>query len=257
MEDPFMTVSVVVASGACGEFLFRCLDSLRAQAQEESAEVIVVDRCGGETALRVERDYPFCRLLRAKMDHRPSVPELRKLGVIAAKGDIVAIIEEHCVAPPHWLHAIRNSFQDGDVAIGGPILDGNFHRLRDWIVYFSEYNNYLPPWPDASRYALNGANIAYRREALLAHRNVLGSGYWEVVLHPLLAADGGFRAVSRMGVNHTGPFDFGYYLGQRYLLSRAWGGTQREKLSFAKRLVYLLAAPLCSPSFYWRASWRV
>jgi hypothetical protein len=91
---------------------------------------------------------------------------------------------------------------------------------------------------------LNGANIAYRRERLLEQRDVLGSGYWEVVLHPRLAKNGGFfRSVSGMGVYHTGPFDYGYYLVQRYLLSRVWGGTQRERVGFAKRLVYLLAAP--------------
>jgi hypothetical protein len=172
------------------------------------------------------------------------VPELRKLGVQQAKGDIIAIIEEHCVAPPHWLQTIRSSFQDGDVAIGGPILDNGFDRVRDWVVYFSEYHNYLPPWSDGERYILNGANIAYRRDRLLEHEDVLGSGYWEVVLHPRLAKDGFFRSVSRMGVYHTGPFDYGYYLVQRYLLSRVWGGTQREKVSLAKRLMYLIPAPV-------------
>ena len=54
-----------------------------------------------------------------------------------------------------------------------------------------------------------------------------------------------------MGVRHTGPFDFGYYLGQRYLLSRVWGGTQRNKAPFAKRLAYLVTAPLFP--FLWLA----
>lgn len=238
-------ISVVIASGAGGVFLFRCLDSLRDQAAAQDAEVIVVDRCGGETAARLRRAYSFVDIVRAELDHRPSVPELRMLGVVRARGDIVAIIEEHCVAPPDWLAAIRSSFQKGDVAIGGPILDSGFRRVRDWVVYFSEYHNYLPPWPDGERYALNGANIAYRRRTLLEHRGRLASGYWEVVLHPHLAKDGGcFRAVSRMGVHHTGPFDSTYYLGQRYLLSRVWGGTQRQKVGLARRLLYLGAAPV-------------
>lgn len=239
------TVSVVIASGAGGEFLFRCLDSLREQALQQKVEIIVVDRCGYPTLGRLRDKYSFVTVLQAASDPRPSVPELRMQGVKQARGDIVAIIEEHCVAPPHWLQIIRSSFQDGDVAIGGPILDNSFDRVRDWVVYFSEYHNYLPPWPDGERYMLNGANIAYRRERLLEHKDVLGSGYWEVVLHPRLAKEGGvFRSVPRMGVYHTGPFDYGYYLGQRYLLSRVWGGTQREKVSFAKRLAYLIPAPL-------------
>jgi hypothetical protein len=91
---------------------------------------------------------------------------------------------------------------------------------------------------------LNGANIAYARERLVAHQEVLDRGYWEVVLHPLLAADGRMQAVGDMGAHHTGPFDFGYYIEQRYLLSRVWGGSQRDKVPTAKRLFYLFAAPL-------------
>lgn len=240
-----MNVSVVVASGAGGEFLFRCLASLRAPPTAEPAEVIVVDRVGGATAERIARECPWVRLIRASGAGRPSVPELRAIGVREAKGAIVAILEEHCVAPPGWIDAAAGAFEDARViAAGGPILDSEFARVRDWVVYFSEYHNYLPPWPEGERALLNGANIAYRRAALSAHADVLGSGYWEVVLHPLLAREGRLVSVPRMGVRHTGPFDFGYYLGQRYLLSRVWGGTQRDRVGAGQRLFYLVAAPL-------------
>jgi hypothetical protein len=161
-----------------------------------------------------------------------------------AQGEIIAVIEEHCVAPPDWIKTIQNAFQEGDTAIGGPILDSNFDRIRDWVVYFSEYHNFLPPWAEAKRYLLNGANIAYHRPTLLKHSDVLDKGYWEVVLHPQMAREGSFRSVPQMGVHHTGPFDYRYYLEQRYLLSRVWGGTQRHKVSQTKRLAYLILAPI-------------
>lgn len=237
------SISILIASGAGGDFLPRCLDSLRAQVANGSAEVIVVDRCGEDVVEGIEKNYPFATVIRANLGHRPSVPEMRMIGVRQAKGDIVAVIEEHCTAPSHWLETIRTSFRDGDSAIGGPILDNDYPRLQDWVVYFSEYHNYLPPWPDGDRYALNGANIAYDRRKLLKYKDVLNSGYWEVVLHPLLAKEGAFRSISKMGVHHTGPFGYGYYLGQRYLLSRVWGGTRREKETRFRRLFYLLSAP--------------
>lgn len=251
------TVSVVIASGAGGEFLFRCLDSLREQAAAESAEIIVADRCGGLTRQRLQRQYSFATVVAPPAGARPSVPDLRLLGVRHAHGDIVAILEEHCVVPPHWLRTIRESFQEGDAAIGGPILDHNFGRLRDWVVYFSEYHNYLPPWPAGERYLLNGANIAYDRRKLLDHEHLLGSGYWEVVLHPHLVKQGAFRSVPAMGVYHTGPFDYRYYLEQRYLLSRVWGGTQRTQAGWARRLTYLVAAPLFPPLLLARIAHRV
>jgi hypothetical protein len=247
----------VIASGAGGEFLPRCLESLREQAAAEGSEVIVADRCGGGVADRIQRDYGFVTLIPACEGPRRSVPQLRKIGVLRARGDIVAIIEEHCAAPPHWLATIRHAFRDGDVAIGGPILPQEYTRVRDWVVYFCEYHDYLPPWPEGERYLLNDANIAYRRDALLRHTDALGQGYWGVVVHPKLAQEGTFRSVPAMGAYHTGPFNYGYYLAQRYLLSRAWAGMRRERISTAKRLVYLVAAPVLPFVFLGRIGRRV
>jgi hypothetical protein len=242
MAEP--KTSVVVASGAGGEFLFRCLASLRAQVAARGAELIIVDRVGAAVRQRIARELPGARVIAAPSDHRSSVPEMRRIGADAAHGSIVAILEEHCTAPAHWLDTIETSFRAGDAALGGPILDQNFNRLRDWVVYFSEYHNFMPPWPDGPRIALNGANIAYDRACLLQHRDLLDTGYWEVVLHPVLVRDGALRAVDAMGVDHTGPFDFGYYLRQRYLLSRVWGGTQRNRVSPAVRTAHILLAPI-------------
>ena len=239
-------VSVVIASGAGGEFLFRCLGSLADPARRvgTGAEIIVVDRTGPSTRERLSREFPHVRVLAAPSDHRPTVPEMRRIGVDAASGDVVAILEEHCTAPAHWLATIEQEFRPDDAAIGGPILDHQFDRLRDWVVYFSEYHNFMPPWPDGERFLLNGANIAYARAKILAYRSELDRGYWEVVLHPLLARDGRFRAVNAMGVYHTGPFDYAYYLRQRYLLSRVWGGTNKDRVTPATRLAHLAAGPV-------------
>ncbi len=239
------TLSVVIASGAGGDFLFRCLSSLEDQAARRGAELIVVDRCGEATRRRIRQHHPSVRVRAHSGQERPSVPQLRASGVDAAQGDIVAIIEEHCVAPSDWIDTILDEFGPDDAAIGGPILDDDFRRLRDWVVYFSEYHNYLPPWSPGERIGLNDANIAYRRHTLLDHRQCLGESYWTIVLHPQLAGGSGrLRAVPRMGVRHTGPFDYAYYLRQRYLLSRVWGGTERDRVGVARRLAHLAAAPI-------------
>lgn len=239
-----VSISVVIASGAGGDFIFKCLDSLIDQAGENDVELIVVDRVGDEIAVFIMENYPSVRLVQAYQSRRPSVPELRKHGVLESNGDVIAVIEEHCTANPNWVDVIRENFSDNDAAIGGPILDANYARWVDWVVYFSEYHNYLPPWISGERYLLNGANIAYKRESVLKYVDILDAGYWEVVLHPLLAKEGNFRSIPEMGIQHTGPFAYKYYLEQRYLLSRVWGGSQREKVSSLKRFLYLVAAPL-------------
>ncbi len=241
------SLSVVIASGAGGEFLFRLLDALRPQVESEGCEVVVGDRVGGATAERLAGDFRWVTVVpvgRGADGRKPSVPQLRAAAVARASGEVVAVIEEHCRPPAGWLRAIQESFQPDDAAIGGPILDDGWKRRRDWVVLFSEYHNYLPPWPDGPRPLLNGANAAYRRTLLEKHRDLLTAGYWEVVLHPRLAQEGRMRGLQRLGVHKTGPFDYGYYLRQRFLLSRVWGAMQREKVSAAKRAFYLVAAPL-------------
>lgn len=241
---PSLSLSVVVASGAGGEFLFRCLSSLLPQATRAGAAVIVVDRMGEATQARVKREYPTVQVIGLDGRDHPTIPQMRRVGVDASSTDIVAVLEEHCTAPDGWVQAILTSFGENDAAIGGPIRESAFTSRRDWCVYFSEYHNYLPPWPAEERPDLNGANIAYSRTKLLKHREILDTGYWEVVLHPRLAKDGRFRAVDAMGACHTGPFEYGYYLRQRYLLSRVWGGTQRPLVPFTTRLAHLLAGPI-------------
>lgn len=219
--------------------------------------VIVVDRVGEATRARVRREFPRVTVIAVNPGAEASIPRLRQLGAEAAATDLVAILEEHCTAPPGWIAAIADNFRDGDAAIGGPILHSNFETSRDWCVYFSEYHNYLPPWGDAERYDLNGANIAYHRAKLMAHAAVLDTGYWEVVLHPRLVRDGRFRAVDAMGAHHTGPFGYRYYLRQRYLLSRVWGGTQRALVPMSKRLVHLIAGPIFPAFLFLRVTSRV
>lgn len=250
------SLSVAIASGAGGEYLFRCLDSLREQATSKGVEVVVADRCGGEQAVRIEREYDFVTLVRADALPRKSVPELRALAAEKATGDVLCVIEEHCAAAPDWLDVIERSFTDADAAIGGPVADSGYTHPRDWAIYFSEFHNYLPPWPAGERLALNGVNIAYSRAKLLAERDVLGAGYWEVVLHPRLVERGSFRAIPELVVHHAGPFDYRDYLEQRYLLSRVWGAGQRGSVSAVRRLAYLVAAPLFPPLLLLRIALR-
>jgi hypothetical protein len=125
------------------------------------------------------------------------------------------------------------------------VVDHAYARLRDWVVYFCEYNGSLPPAPDGEVCDLNGANIAYRRHVLMDHQPLLGEGYWEASLHPtLLATDVKFLSVPAMVVQHRGPFAFGYYLQQRYWFSRAFAGARAQTWPAWRRLAYLIAAPL-------------
>jgi glycosyltransferase involved in cell wall biosynthesis len=236
------SVSVVIASIVGAPFIDECLDSLAVQAKNLSAEVIVV-ACGpAEFAARIAGRFPWVRVVHRA--ERETVPDLRSHGVEATGGEMIAIIEEHCVAAPDWLQQAIQAHQSGDFGVvGGPVVADAYTRLRDWVVYFCEYNNYMPPWQEGGAHDLGSANIAYSRAVLMKYKDQLGAGYWEASLHPRLWADGvKFHAAAAMVVYHRGPFNYRYYLGQRYWFSRAFAGARRLPLS--RKAAYLLASPL-------------
>ena len=235
-------VSVVIASIVGAPFIDECLDSVRQQAADCEADVIVVACGDAEYARRLARKYPWVRVIHRA--ERETVPDLRRRGVEQAHSEIIAIIEEHCLAAPDWLNQAITAYAGGEYGVvGGPVVDHAYERLRDWVVYFCEYNNYLPPWGPGEWHDLGSANIAYSRALLMKYHDLLAAGYWEAVLHPRLLADGvKFRAAPDMVVHHRGPFDYGYYLQQRYWFSCAFAGAR--KLPASRKLAYIVAAPL-------------
>lgn len=237
-------ISVVVASKVGAPFIDQCLDSIRDEAASLGAEVLVVTPRSGEYVSRLQRQYSWVRVVSDPTV--TGVPALRRRGVDEATGEYVAIIEEHCSAAPDWLHQALAALTRGTyAAVGGAITDYGYDRLRDWVVYFIEYNGSLPPVSAGETHNLNDANIAYPRRLLIEHRHLLDDGYWPMTLHPTLAARGErFLSVPEMVVYHRGPFDFLYYLHQRFLFSRAFAGVRARHQSPARRLAYLIAAPV-------------
>jgi glycosyltransferase involved in cell wall biosynthesis len=249
-------ISVVIASIVGPPFIDECVASVYAQKNAPEFEVIVVDCRGAENVARLKGKFPRAQIV--ELAERAAVPKLRRMGVEQARGEIVAIIEEHCLAKDDWLATIASSLTPEYVACGGPIFDYNYARLRDWVTYFIEYNSSLPPWPDGTTTFINGANLAYRRDVLLANLELLDHGYWEATLNPKLLAEGKqFRSVPSMTAYHRGPFDYFYYLRQRYLFSRAFSGARRGSLSAAQRALYLLAAPVVPFLLFARLGARV
>jgi hypothetical protein len=230
---------------------------LKDQTRKLAAEVIVVAAGAEAYASGLAAKYPWARVIHSA--HVSKVPALRGLGVDAASGDLVAVIEEHCSAKDDWLHHALLAHAAGNYgAVGGPVVDFNYPRLRDWVVYFLEYNGSLPPVPKGETTDLNDANIVYRRQLLIEHRHLLDDGYWPMTLHATLLAKGvKLLSAPDMVVYHRGPFNFGYYLHQRFLFSRAFAGVRAQSESAVRRLAYIVGAPLVFVMLLARISSRV
>ncbi len=207
-------ISVVIGVQGAVAALPACLAALQVQAVAADAEIIVVqagqdagqeDASAGELARR----YPQVRWL-----HSPEgtlVPQLWKQGIDAARGPLVALTIAQCRPAPDWLQQIAGALAGDAAAVGGPLVGPQNGGALDWALYFARYSAWMPAadphegvrtgqhtagvrtereYEATAVDDVAGDNAAYRRESLAGCEAVLRDGFWEVLVHERLVAQG-------------------------------------------------------------------
>jgi hypothetical protein len=235
-DSPVPALSVVVASVNGWPMLGATLRSLDAQPERPRMEVIVVEAVGGETRRRLREHRPAVEVIES--DSRRTIPGLRHLGVRRARGDLVAILEDHGEAAPGWAAALIQAHDGPWGAVGGVVENGR-DGLVNWAAFFCEYAPYMAPVPEGDSHDLPGNNIAYKRPHLLRHAGELEQGRWESWINDKIRADGvPIASTNRAVVRHIKPFRLGHFLVQRFHFARSYAGMRRVDQSIARRLVY-------------------
>ena len=253
-QRPFFSVVIACVNGlpAVGE----CLRALCAQRRGHDAEILVVNACRDGTAEHIRAQFPGVRLL--DVPGRPGIPALRARGLAEARGDVLCILEDHCLVRDGWFDAIRESLPPGRCAVGGPVENGSPARLIDRAVFLCEYGAFMPPTAGGEVDGVAGNNVAYRREAVEAVGAETLAGYWEYFIHEEMRRAGvRFREVPAMVVDHKKEFGFLYFMRQRYHYSRSFAGMRRRRLGPAARWAHALAAPLLAPLMLYRTARHV
>jgi glycosyltransferase involved in cell wall biosynthesis len=156
-----VVVSVVVPTYDRPHDLRECLSSLSAQATERPLEIIVVDNhpASGLTAPVVE-EFPGVTLV---SEARPGRAYASNRGFAAARGEIIASIDDDMVAPPEWLEKLLSPFVHADVAV----VTGNTLPLELETAaqrLFEEYGGF---WRGVSRLEADGQWFgSFRRRAV-------------------------------------------------------------------------------------------
>ena len=177
---------VVIASWSGEAALTRCLESVTPQAG--AAEVVVAFRGISDFATLLGDRFPGVRFLRGPAD--ASVFLLRSLGVHEARGQLIAMLEDHSAVCAGWGEAILAAHAEGKLICGGPIENDTESSAYDWALYFVEYGIYMPPLPAGEAPILSGVNIAYDRDTLLSCRAVWESVFYETDVNAALARAG-------------------------------------------------------------------
>jgi len=121
--------------------IYEAVDSVLAQTLKPHEVILVVDH-NGELYQELKDHLPSeVKILENNGDQ--GVSETRNVGIRAAKGEIIAFIDDDTVAEKDWLEKLTEPFQSADViAVGGraiPIWSNGtrpswFPEELDWIV---------------------------------------------------------------------------------------------------------------------------
>jgi glycosyltransferase involved in cell wall biosynthesis len=230
-------VSVVVPSVTGLPIVAECLQTLIAQEGAAEMEILVLDRCGEAIRAVLRGRFPQVQVI--AVEGQPSIPALRALGIERAKGPIIALLEDHCLAQPGWLRAIEKAFATGRRAIGGPVENGSTDRLVDWAAFFCEYARFCGPVPHGIVPDIPGNNAAFDRQLLQQLQPELRAEVWEPVwLARIRQWRVAFHSVPEMAVLHKMSFRYGDFLVQRYHYSRSFAGMRLRGAAWWTKTAY-------------------
>jgi glycosyltransferase involved in cell wall biosynthesis len=245
-------ISVVIAWVNPLELLKYGLDSLRQETNRPPDEVIVVTRHSEIDQARLRRLYPEVILLSAPR-HTP-ITALRSLGLKHARGNVVVVTEDHCVPSADWLGAVERRMGEGYDIVGGPIENACTSRLRDWAAFLTEYAFAVLPDASAQEAKTNPAsriacnNVAYRRAFISGLCRTLESGQWESFYRSQLdEREVKMTYEPKMMLYHRRPFDFWYFVTQRYHFCRSFAAMRCQMISATQKLKYGVGSALLPP----------
>jgi GT2 family glycosyltransferase len=159
---PWPSVSVVVCTHNGQQTLDECLDRLAALAYPDF-EVIVVDDGSSDASAEIARAHGAVLL---ETQHR-GLGHARNVGIAAARGEVVAFLDDDAYPDPDWLHYVADLLRrGGHGGVGGP----NIPPHDDGFV--AECVAAAPGGPihvlvsDREAEHVPGCNMAFRKEVL-------------------------------------------------------------------------------------------
>lgn len=236
MSNPRLSIVIAAVNGI--DLLSQTIQAIHSLPERNEIEILVVaTEVLDSTAIEALQQKNVRIVPSGSLDD--SIPRLRYRGIQHARGELIAILEDHVLVDQHWASTIFDVMQEKSVsAVGGRVTAGR-QGWVNWGVFLADYARYIGPVAEGDYADLPGNNVAYRREALLKHASALNEGKWESWVNERLAHDG-CRLIStnKMVVSHIKGFRLGEFLTQRWHFGRSYAGMRNPDLGPLKRAIY-------------------
>jgi hypothetical protein len=233
-------LSVLLPTARAWPEIGEALAAALAQDCAEPFEILVLDGHGAGLA---GEPSPPVRWLR---EPGADVFALRALGLAEARGEIVAISEDHCVLPPDWCRRILAAHRASAApALVGPVANhpGSARRAVDRANFLLTMGPYAAPLDELPPGRLPiPTNLSLKRAALPAGRPP--AGWLEYDLLAALRDRGQIGLAGDVTLAHLQSWRAGEALAVHFASGRAYGGLAAAG---APALAAALGAAAASP----------
>lgn len=244
-ENEEIKLSIVIAAWNGVTPLRQCLASLEKQTDRIGSEVIVVSN------FPVSADESSTEAKFLQLPATATVPELRSRGIELANGEVVALLEDHCVFDSNWCREIKKAHESTDAVIGGSVENASVRKALDWAVYFYDYGKYMLPNTAGAADSLSGINTSYKRTNLEEIAEVYRNGFFESEVNEELKKRGHqLVLVPSAIVYHNKSYEVKRAAEHSYHLARSYAAKRVSAVSISKRItftVFSLILPVLLP----------
>ena len=218
---------------------------LRQSIRDRMELVLVTPR---EKDLRAERQElsGFLRYQVVESGPIRSIASANAAGVRHAQGSIVVFGEDHAFPAAGWAEALVRAHQGDWAAVGPVVRNGNPRSIVSWADLLIAYAPWLAPNIAGARDHLPGHNSSYKRDILLSYGDRLEDMLEaESVLHWNLRQRG-YRLYLEPAaqIAHLNFGRLSSWVQAQFYAGRVFAASRGRPWSFARRLLYAMAAPL-------------
>ena len=205
------------------------IDVLHDEVVQLGAELVIVDGTkGGDAVDRDAVDLPPDDL-RVSCHPGADVFQLRAYGLAEARGDIVAVTEDHSVPTVGYLHSILDAHRRHDApAVAGAVVNGSSKRWIDRVNFLVVHARNLPPVSTlpGSGWVPTPTNESLKRSAV--PEGVPDPGWLETVHNVVLVQTGQVVFDDKIVVRHVQSLGTVGTIRNHFHAGRSMGGLARD-----------------------------
>jgi glycosyltransferase involved in cell wall biosynthesis len=233
-------LSIIIAAWNNASLLRQCLASLEKQTDKAAIETIVVSNFATDS---LENEFSAAARF-FRLPETAIVPQLRSQGVKLARGEIIALLEDHCFFDERWSEEIKKAHAETSrAAVGGSVENASLENALDWAVYFYDYGKYMLPNRAGASASLSGINVSYKRALLAEIAEIYRDGFYETFVNEELKKRNHQLIMQPAAiVYHNKNYETSEAARHCYHLARSFAAQRVADVSFLKRAVYAMVS---------------